>query len=159
MTRKQRSPGGPTAAVNLLKTIHSSNAAASADERTHMIADIDHLLDICSELLSNIAGNTGSILNNPEFKAALNKEEANHLVSLASSLIRDTQTYSDSLAGMRAQADQFRLIEDWPNMLTVGLSLSQQLADWQNSYATVVLPIKDQIDKAIQAVIDRSNKG
>lgn len=156
MTKKTHAADSPTTAVNLLKKIHNNNAASASDERAHMIADIDNLMSICAELLAAVAGGTGSILNAPDFKAALQPADVALLMPLTETLIRDSQAFQAQLDGLRAQADQFRLIEDWPNMLSVGLSLSSQLADWQSSFTTVVMPIKDQIDSTIQTVVDRA---
>lgn len=154
MNKKSR-PGGPNTAQKVLSQIHKGNAGAS-DERAHMIADITALISTANQLVVNVAGSTGQVLNTPALKSALNKEDSEELTTLASHLIRDSQTYSQSLSALVARFEQMKLLADWPDFLAQGLAISSELADWQLSYGTVVLPIKEQIDARIQTVIQRT---
>lgn len=155
MNKKSR-PGGPNTAQKVLSQIHKGNAGAS-DERAHMIADITALIATANQLVTNVAGATGQVLNTPALKSVLTRDDATELTTLATNLIRDSQTYSQSLANLVDRFEQAKQLADWPDFLAQGLAISSELADWQLSYGTVVLPIKEQIDARIQTVIRRTN--
>lgn len=158
MPKQKTQAAGRNSAQQLLQKIHNGNAANGVSERAHMIADIDQLVGICQELISNVASSTGHLLNDPEFKALLKPADVDHLIPLAGGLSRDSKTFQDRLTTIANRIIEFKQIEDWPDALALGLAISQDLAAWQESYVNVVLPIKDNIDSAINAIIANAKK-
>jgi len=158
MPTQKKQAAGRNSAQQLLQKIHNGNAADGVSERAHMIADIDQLVRICQELIGNVASSTGQTLNDPQFKALLTPTDVEHLIPLAGGLMRDSQTYQTRLSDIANRITEFKQIEDWPDALALGLAISQDLATWQESYVNVVLPIKDNIDSTISAIIANAKK-
>ena len=153
---KKPTGGGPTTAQQVLASV---GVESDATRKAHMISDVNGLLTTCGDLLIGVARSTGSILNNPELRSAMQPEDVQILTNLAGNLQRDSETFGAQLNGLREEAAQLSKIQDWPDFLVKGMTLTESLVQWQASYSNVVLPTKDQIDNQIRAVIARAKLG
>lgn len=150
MSKNNKRTGAPTGAQQLLSSI---GVESEATRKAHMISEIGSMLSKCNELVTGVARSTGHVLNDPDLRAIMSADAANELVTLASNLHRDSVTLANQLAPLAVDSEQLSKITDWPDFLAKGLTLTEALAQWQLSYANVVLPIKDQIDTKVRSII------